>query len=106
MKEQLTKYLKSKWKNLIILNIILFIIFYIILVVPLRLYFGIPLKGSYDGFNHGYFMKKVTKVEENLFLKQLFNIGLDNKFVNFGNEIRIGVNGQLKKQPLFSFGII
>lgn len=104
MKEQLTKYLKSKWKNLIILNIILFIIFYIILVVPLRLYFGIPLKGSYDGFNHGYFMKKVTKVEENLFLKQLFNIGLDNKFVNFGNEIRIGVNGQLKKQPLFSFG--
>lgn len=104
MKEQITEYLKNKWKNLIIMNIILFIIFYIILVVPLRLYFDIPLKGSYDGFNHGYFMKKVTEVEENVFLKQLFNIGLDDKYVNFNKEIRIGVSGQLKKQPLFSFG--
>lgn len=104
MKEQITKYLKSKWKNLIILNIILFIIFYIIIVVPLRLYFGIPIKGSYDGFNHGHFNKRVTEVEENIFLKQLFNIGLDDECVNFSNEIRIGVSGQLKKQPLFSFG--
>lgn len=99
------KYIKRSWKKLIVFNFILFSLLYFIVVISLKLFFNISLyEINFNEFNHGYIIKKVSKTEENLFLKKIFNIKLNNKYAKFNNIVRIGISGQLKKKNFFSFG--
>lgn len=106
MIKKATEYIKKKWVIFLIFNLILVFILHFLLVIPLRIVLGIPVINGIEigGFNHDYIEKKLTNVEEKIFLKKFFDIELNNEYAKFDDNIRVGVNGVAEDDGLFTFG--
>lgn len=70
MLSKLLKYIQNNLKKLLFLNILLLVILYVILILPLRIYFDIPLTGmNLGGINEGVIIKMFSKGDEKVFFK-------------------------------------
>lgn len=92
MLSKLLKYIQNNLKKLLFLNILLLVILYVILILPLRIYFDIPLTGmNLGGINEGVIIKMFSKGDEKVFLSSLNGITKENDFIDFGESVRIGI---------------
>lgn len=92
MISNLIKYIQDNRKKLLSLNILLLVLLYVFLVLPLRIYFDIPLSGmNLGGINEGVIIKSFSKADEKIFLNSLNNITKKNDFLDFGERVRIGI---------------
>ena len=110
MISNLMKYIQDNRKKLLSLNILLLVLLYVFLVLPLRIYFDIPLSGmNLGGINEGVIIKSFSKADEKISLNSLNNITKENDFLDFGERVRIGIvieEGKKEDNYMRNYGFI
>lgn len=92
---KLLEYIQNNIKKLLFINIPLVLLLYILLVIPLRIHFDVPLEGINSGdFYDGAIDKKFSKSDE-MFFSNLNNITKENDFIEFDENVRVGINVML-----------
>ena len=93
MLSNIFKFIQNNLIKLLFFNTLIYIVLLILFVLPMRIFFDLPIKGmNVGGINEGVITKNISKAEERIFLNSLNGINIDNDYVNFGENIRIGIS--------------